>query len=43
MNDERRIDHPEKNHDGDSVADVITVVALVAVFVAVSIFWISSQ
>lgn len=33
----------EMQHQGDSVADAITAVVLIAVFIGVCIFWVSGQ
>lgn len=33
----------EMQHQGDSIADAITAVVLVAVFVSTCIFWVSGQ
>lgn len=33
----------EMQHQGDSTADAITAVVLIAVFVATCIFWVSGQ
>lgn len=43
MIDEHRTDNSEISGEQDSTADVIAAVALVAVFVAACIFWISAQ
>lgn len=33
----------EMQHQGDSVADAITAVVLIAVFIGACIFWVSGQ
>jgi hypothetical protein len=33
----------EMQHQGDSIADAITAVVLVAVFICACVFWVSSQ
>lgn len=33
----------EMQHQGDSVADAITAIVLIAVFVGTCIFWVSGQ
>lgn len=38
MNDELQM-----HEEGDSVADAIAAVALIAIFVATCVFWVSSQ
>lgn len=36
-------DHIEIQEEGDSVADAISAVVLIVVFVAACVFWVSSQ
>ncbi len=36
-------DHTEMQEEGDSLSDAIAAVALIIVFVAACIFWVSSQ
>jgi hypothetical protein len=36
-------DHFEMQETGDSTADAIAAVALIAIFVATCIFWVSGQ
>lgn len=40
MNDQQQI---EIQGEGDSIADAIAAVSLIAIFVATCIFWISGQ